>query len=68
MKKKKYRTSAEKTGFSWVLARMLSRYVKQMWSSESADPWWMAVKGAQWDRVGIAKCRRSFINYSVKTM
>jgi len=51
MTKKKYRTTAENVGFSWVLSNLLSNYVKQMWSSESADPWWMAVKGAQWDRV-----------------
>lgn len=51
MQKKKYTTSAESNGFSWILATQISNHVMEKWSSESADPWWLAVKGAQWDRV-----------------
>ncbi|XP_052806746.1 inactive C-alpha-formylglycine-generating enzyme 2-like [Mya arenaria] len=50
MSKKKYRTSAEKAGFSWALMSFLSDSVLDKWTSASADPWWVAVKGAQWDR------------------
>jgi hypothetical protein len=51
MQKKKYITTAEKKGYSFVLANLVSDHVKTTWSAESADPWWLAVKGAQWDRV-----------------
>ncbi|XP_045161409.2 inactive C-alpha-formylglycine-generating enzyme 2-like [Mercenaria mercenaria] len=50
MHKKYFITSAEKKGYSWVLANHVSDHVKKRWSAESADPWWLAVKGAQWDR------------------
>lgn len=51
LKKPKYRTTAKDAGYSWVLATLVSDRVKERWASESAEPWWLAVKGAQWDRV-----------------
>ena len=53
MQKKKYVTTAEKKGYSWVLSNLVSDHVRSTWSAESADPWWLAVKGAQWDRVRV---------------
>ncbi|XP_052254554.1 inactive C-alpha-formylglycine-generating enzyme 2-like [Dreissena polymorpha] len=66
MAKKKYRTSAETNGYSWVLARLVSDLIRRRWSSESADPWWLAVKGAQWDRPeGPGTHARTRLDYPV---
>lgn len=66
MRKKKYQTTAEKQGFSWVLANYVSQHVREKWSSESAEPWWLAVKGAQWDRPeGPGSHVRNRLNYPV---
>lgn len=66
IKKKNYRTSAEINGFSWVLSTLVSDLVKEKWSSESADPWWLAVKGAQWDRPeGPGSTAKTRLDYPV---
>lgn len=65
MQKKKYKTSAENAGFSWVLANQVSDHVRKRWSTESADPWWLAVKGAQWDCVCYRKKNWPHINIQV---
>ena len=53
MKKPRYRTTAEREGFSWVLDSFVSGHVRRLWSapSDNKTSWWLSVTGAQWDRV-----------------
>ncbi|KAL4220824.1 Inactive C-alpha-formylglycine-proteinrating enzyme 2 [Mactra antiquata] len=50
IKKPKYKTTANNAGYSFVFSNVVPPNIKTKWASEAADSWWLAVRGAQWDR------------------
>lgn len=68
MKKPRYRTTAEREGFSWVLDSFVSNHVRRLWSapSDNKTSWWLSVTGAQWDRPeGPGSHARDRLDYPV---
>ncbi|KAL3862007.1 hypothetical protein ACJMK2_008012 [Sinanodonta woodiana] len=65
-RKKRFKTTAEKKGFSWVLSRFVPDDIKLNWASESPERGWLAVKGAMWSRPeGPGSSIRNRLDYPV---
>ncbi|KAK3105410.1 hypothetical protein FSP39_024609, partial [Pinctada imbricata] len=50
LEKKKYKTTAERKGWSWVFEKFLSEKYRSIMKTKIDDAWWIKVKGSRWDR------------------